>query len=195
MKKILIVTANPSSQGFTHKIADTYTQTARELWYEVQLVDLYKPENVQDYLRYENVKTDWPEDEKKKSMQEKITWADELLFIAPVWWGSVPAVMKNFFDINFQAGFGFQYGEKGNVIWLLKGKTAGLIMTSDAPGFIYKYLPFMINLKGYFKMNIFNFCWIKMTKYALFDKMHKRKKSPQEVKNILETVKKLAKKS
>lgn len=195
MKKILIITANPSSQWFTHQIADAYMVSAKESWAEVQVLDLYKPENTQDYLSYENVKTDWPQDEKKKSMQERIAWADELMFIAPVWWGSVPAVMKNFFDVNFQAGFGFKYDSNGKTIWLLKWKTAGLIMTSDAPGFIYKYLPFMINLKGYFKINIFQFCGMKMTKYALFDKMHKRKKSTQEVQKILETVKKLAKKS
>ena len=195
MKKILLITANPSSQGFTHKIAQKYSDASKQNWHEVELLDLYAEENAQDYLAYENIRTDWPNDEKINAMQKKIAWADELMFVAPVWWGSVPAVMKNFIDVNFQSGFAFKYNQKGKVVGLLKGKTAGLIMTSDAPGFIYKYLPFMINLKGYFKINILNFCGIKMTKYALFDTMHKRKKSPEKIADILAYVEKLAKKS
>lgn len=195
MKKVLIVTANPSTKGFTHQISQVYKNAVEKNDCKAQLIDLYTPENTQEYLAYDNIRTDWPNDEKIISMQKKIAWADEIMFIAPVWWGSVPAVMKNFIDVNFQSGFAFKYNEKWKVIWLLKGKTAGLIMTCDAPGFIYKYLPFMINLKWYFKVNILNFCGIKMTKYALFDTMHKRKKSPQEIEKILLQVEKLAKKS
>ncbi len=195
MKKILIITANPSSQGFTHQIAEKYSQVSKSLNAQVEILDLYKSENTQEYLQYENIRTDWPKDEKIKSMQEKIINADELVFVAPVWWGSVPAVMKNFIDVNFQAGFAFNYGKNGKVEKLLTWKKATLFMTCDAPGFIYKYLPFMISLKWYFGTNILGFCGIKLTKFHLFDHMHKHKKSQESIDRLLNIVEKLAKKS
>jgi NAD(P)H dehydrogenase (quinone) len=40
-------------------------------------------------------------DETTKKIQAKITWADELIFIFPIWWGDAPAIVKNFIDCNF----------------------------------------------------------------------------------------------
>jgi multimeric flavodoxin WrbA len=34
-------------------------------------------------------------------MHDKILNADEIVLIAPIWWGQVPAIMKNFIDRNF----------------------------------------------------------------------------------------------
>jgi putative NADPH-quinone reductase len=51
-----------------------------------------------------------PEVENIKSIQEKIKNSEELIFVFPVWWGSMPAVMKNFFDSVFITGFAFEYG-------------------------------------------------------------------------------------
>jgi NAD(P)H dehydrogenase (quinone) len=50
-------------------------------------------------------------DTKTSLMQQKITWADELIFVFPIWWGSMPAVMKNWIDVNFLGGFAFRYLE------------------------------------------------------------------------------------
>jgi len=40
--------------------------------------------------------------------QELIKWADHLVWIYPVWWGSIPAIMKGFIDRVFLPGFAFQ---------------------------------------------------------------------------------------
>jgi NAD(P)H dehydrogenase (quinone) len=101
MKKTLIITAHPSSLGFTHKIADKYKKSVEKNNSTAEILNLYKKENTQDYLRFENVKTDFPQDEKTLSMHKKITEADEIVLVAPIWWGQIPAIMKNFIDTNF----------------------------------------------------------------------------------------------
>jgi putative NADPH-quinone reductase len=52
MKK-LIITANPSSKGFTHKIADKLNELSLAKNDEVEILDLYKTKLKQDFLRYE----------------------------------------------------------------------------------------------------------------------------------------------
>jgi NAD(P)H dehydrogenase (quinone) len=47
------------------------------------------------------VKTDFPQDKKTLGMHEKISNADEIVLVAPIWWGQIPAIMKNFIDTNF----------------------------------------------------------------------------------------------
>ncbi|MEL6973475.1 MAG: NAD(P)H-dependent oxidoreductase, partial [Bacteroidota bacterium] len=70
---------------------------------------------------------------------EQIQWADHLVWVHPVWWGGLPALMKGFIDRLFLPGFAFQYRE--NSLWwdkLLKGKTARILTTLDQPGWFYR---------------------------------------------------------
>ena len=73
--------------------------------------------------------------------QELIKWADHLVWVYPVWWGSVPAIMKGFIDRAFLPGFAFKKKE-GSVWWdkFLVGKTARLISTLDQPVWYYKWI-------------------------------------------------------
>ncbi len=183
MKK-LIITAHPSKDGFTHKIANSFERWAIENWDIVEILDLYDEKNTQDYLRFEDASK--PEkDEKRNFMQKKILEADELVFVFPVWWSNMPAILKNFFDMNFQSGFAYKY-EKKWPVWLLKWKTARVFSTCDAPSFFYTLFFLPMNLKGYFKMYLLGFCGIKLVSFDLFGKM--RKKGEGDRDKILEKV-------
>lgn len=48
--------------------------------------------------------------------QKKILWADHIVWIYPVWWGSVPALLKGFLDRVLIPGFAFKKRE-GSVWW------------------------------------------------------------------------------
>ena len=41
---------------------------------------------------------------------EKAAWADFLLVVCPVWWFSVPAILKGWFDRVLAAGFAYDFG-------------------------------------------------------------------------------------
>jgi NAD(P)H dehydrogenase (quinone) len=108
----LIITAHPSTKGFTHVLANTFKELSIQHGDTVEILDLYTTELKQDFLRFEDIR-EYREtakvDPTTQSIQEKIAKADELVFIFPIWWGDMPAIMKNFFDSNFLAGFAFRY--------------------------------------------------------------------------------------
>jgi len=58
--------------------------------------------------------------------------------VYPIWWGTYPALLKAFIDRVFLPGFAFKY-KPDSMFWdkLLKGKTARLIVTMDAPKWYY----------------------------------------------------------
>ena len=63
---------------------------------------------------------------------QKLKTADLVIFIAPLWWGTVPAILKGWFDRVMAMGVAWDSGkifETG----LLRGKQAMLAMTAGGP--------------------------------------------------------------
>lgn len=164
----LIITAHPSSKGFTHKIAESYIKGLKEKNLSYELLDLYKGER-QNFFYFENVK-ELPVDDLRDLYQKKIKEAKEIIFIFPVWWGTCPAIMKNFFDNNFTSGFAYLGSEDG-VKGLLEGKTARIFMTCDGPGILYN-LP-LSPTKITWKYFMLGFCGIKVRSFIVFGRMFK----------------------
>jgi NAD(P)H dehydrogenase (quinone) len=103
MKK-LIITAAPNKSSFTHKIA----LKLKEKYINSEIINLYDNKYKLDFLEFEN-KRAMPEKETIKLIQEKIKSFEEIIFVFPVWWGGMPAIMKNMFDSVFISGFAFEY--------------------------------------------------------------------------------------
>jgi NAD(P)H dehydrogenase (quinone) len=99
---------------------------------------------------------------------EKIEWADHLVWIHPVWWGGLPAIMKGFIDRLFLPGFAFKYIENSTK-WekLLKGKTAHIITTLDQPSWFYRVVNGRPSVNQ-LKKTTLNFCGIKPVKVSYF---------------------------
>ncbi|OIP54444.1 hypothetical protein AUK10_00840 [Candidatus Gracilibacteria bacterium CG2_30_37_12] len=163
----LIITAHPSQKNFTNTLAETYAKNSEEQGRQVEILNLYTTDLKQDFLRFENIR-DMGNDEVTKKMQQKIDWAEELVFIFPVWWADAPAILKNWIDCNFGAGFAFTY-ENGKPVGLLRGKTARIFATSGAPGFVYSLFP--VNYHILWGSMRLKFCGIKTTSIKVFGKM------------------------
>ena len=176
MKK-LIITSHPSSSWFTHLIAHEYKKASEERNHEVEILDLYKTDLKQNFLFFESIEN-IPQDNAQKEIQKKISWADELIFIFPIWWWDCPAIMRNFFDQNFSAWFAFSY-ENWKAKWLLNWKKARIFASCDAPWFFYKFFP--IRLKFLWWMLRLWFCWIDLDTVDVFDKMKSRNEEDRKV--------------
>ncbi|ARP90830.1 NAD(P)H dehydrogenase [Bordetella genomosp. 9] len=68
--------------------------------------------------------------------QEKLRWADALILQFPLWWFSMPAIMKGWVDRVYAAGFAYDVGEHSDRHWgdrygegTMAGKRAMLIVT------------------------------------------------------------------
>lgn len=186
MVNVLIITAHPSKEGFAHKIAKRYEVVSKVNKNKVEVLDLYKTKLQQKFLVFEDRKK-MPQTKELKEMQKKISWADELVFVFPVWWSGAPAILKNFIDTNFSSHFAFKY-ENGKVVGLLKGKVAKVFVTCDGPGIFYKMF-----LVPVWKMGILGYCGLKVKSFIIFDRMRNRNEMKRE--EFLKLVEKLSNKN
>jgi len=187
--KTLIIKAHPSSAGFAHKIADTYKDTLENKGLAVEVIDLYKDEQYQQpFLSFEDSKGEWSGQEVRVSIQERITWADELVFVYPTWWMNMPAIMKNFLDNNFTNNFAFSF-QDGKMQGLLKGKSVRIFATADGPSFAYLIMKPMLNM--IFSKGVFGFCGMKLKSFDVFSNMVGQQNDATRNK-MLELVKKRA---
>jgi len=138
MKKILIINGHPNSDSYCHALAHAYKEAAMKGGNEVWLMNTNELKFQQNLEHGYSKRTELEPD--LLVAQQKITWADHLVIIHPVWWGSVPAQLKGFFDRVLLPGFAFKYREKG-LLWdkLLAGKTGHVIYTTDTPLWIYRF--------------------------------------------------------
>ena len=185
--KTLIITAHPASWGFAHKIAETYKETKEKKGGEVEIIELYKQDRQKGFLDFEAMQ-DMVTTDDQKFYQDKIRWADELVFAFPVWWMWCPAILKNWIDWNMASGFAFKYDENGKHHTLLDGKTARVFMTADGPDFLYKAL-----VKPMFSMlwgkGILGYTGIKMTSMDVFSAMVKKRNDADREKMLEKVVK------
>ncbi len=166
MKKILIINGHPNKLSFNFALANAYKQGASSAGHEIKeimICDLRFNPNLQSgYQKRMDLEPDLLE------AWEKIKWADHLVWVHPVWWGGLPAIMKGFIDRLFLPGMAFQYRE--NSVWwdkLLKGKTAHIITTLDQPGWYYRFM-FHQPSVNQLKRSTLEFCGVKPVKVSCF---------------------------
>ncbi len=136
MKKIVIINGHPDEESYNFGLAAAYKKGAERAGatvIDIIIKDLTFNPNLQfGYRKRTELEPDL------LIAQEKITWADHIVWIYPVWWGSMPAILKGFIDRVFLPGFAYQKRE--NSVWwdkLLKGKSARIISTLDQPKWYY----------------------------------------------------------
>jgi len=162
MKKILVINGHPDKESFNFGLAEAYKKGAHSSGAEVKEIiirELTFDPNLQfGYRKRTELEPDLLD------AQEKIKWADHLVWVYPVWWGSVPAIMKGFIDRVFLPGFAFQ--KKENSLWwekLLKNKSARIISTLDQPAWYY-WLAYKEPSNNAMKRSTLHFCGIRPVK-------------------------------
>lgn len=93
----LIITAHPSSKGFTHAIAQKYKEIKEKNGHTVEILDLYKTELKMGYLTFEEKADMKKPDATRDALQAKIKTADEIVFVFPIWHVNMPAILKKLF--------------------------------------------------------------------------------------------------
>ena len=73
--------------------------------------------------------------------QEFLKNTDELILIFPIWWMSLPAILKGFLDKVMLRGFAYESGKYG-IKGLLPIKSAKMITTAEAPKFLLNIMGF-----------------------------------------------------
>jgi NAD(P)H dehydrogenase (quinone) len=150
---VLIVHAHPESRSFNGALTDTAVKTLTRLGHEVQVSDLYAMRwkaalDVDDFADRAEFDRFEPSQEQEhaqaqgavcsdvKSEQTKVIWADLVIFQFPMWWFSMPAILKGWVDRVLSRGFAYSSGHKYET-GHLKGKKAMLSLTTGTSSTLY----------------------------------------------------------
>ena len=162
MKKILIINGHPDTKSFNYALSQAYLEGARQTEAQISLLNLAEL-NFDPNLQYGYRKRSELEPDLLAAIQ-KIKEADHLVWVFPMWWYSMPALMKGFIDRSFLPGITFEKVEgKAFPRQLLKGKTARIILTADTPRW-YDRLFMGSPAIRQFKKGTLEFCGIKPVK-------------------------------
>ncbi|GAA0876057.1 NAD(P)H-dependent oxidoreductase [Wandonia haliotis] len=138
MKRILIINGHPDKESFNFGLSESYKKGAEKSNAEIREINIrelnFNPNLQFGYRKRTELEPDLLD------AQTKLKWADHLVWIYPVWWSSVPAIMKGFLDRILLPGFAFNKRE--NSLFSDKhftGKTARIICTLDQPAWYYKW--------------------------------------------------------
>lgn len=180
---ILIIVANPKKASFSFAMTNKYKDLAEKANHNVKVLDLYRCEHQQPFYTYENANEIEPTTE-MKFFQAEIAKANEIIFVFPYWWGSMPAILKNFIDWNLSRGFAFKYVNsrpKG----LLVNKTVKVFTTTGAPSFYYKITGAHQRLRKMFQKQIIDFCGMKLVGCYIYGGVDKSNNNAESILNSI----------
>jgi len=186
-KKILILNGHPDSESFCRYIADNYEAGAKEAGFEVKrinIADVKFEMNLQyGYRKRMELEPDLLQ------AQQDILWCEHLVIVTPVWWGTLPACLKGFFDRTFLGGFSHRFNPAKKLPEkLLTGRSASVLYTQGGPK-IFSYLIMGDAFWKVLKRCILNFCGFSPVKRKIFDRIKGR--TEKEMADILTESKEL----
>lgn len=165
--RILVIDGHPDVAGerYVHALADAYARGAAEAGHDVRRILVGK-------LRFASVRSnaDFATGTPPLSIseaQEALRWADHVVILYPLWLGSMPGLLKSFFEQLLRPGFAFAAAKgKGLPRKLLVGRSARIIVTMGMPAFFYRWYYRAHSLKS-LERNILAFCGIRPVRASI----------------------------
>ncbi len=150
-RRVCIIQGHPHGGGthLCHAIGDAYAQGARLAGARVRLIDIGEMDipflrNPADFLSAPS--------QEITLAQEAINDSHHLIVIYPLWLGTMPAIVKAFFEQVCRNGFAVQNDPKGR--WprqMLKGRSARVIVTMGMPALAYRLMFGAHGVRGFEK--------------------------------------------
>ncbi len=165
-KRVLVILGHPSNQSFCAALSSAYVSGARAAGQDVQVLELGKLDF--DPVLHEGYQKIQPLEPDLLHAQALILWAEHLVFVFPIWWGGIPALMKGFLDRTLLPGFAFRYrNDSPFPEQLLKGRSADLLVCMDTPPWYYRWIYRMPGLEQ-MRRTTLGFCGIRPQKTLTF---------------------------
>jgi putative NADPH-quinone reductase len=137
-KRVLIIIGHPDAgeAHFGHALARAYEDGATKAGHEVRVIDVGRLDFPILRSRKEFEAPEPPPE--IRAAQEDIRWAEHLVIVYPLWLGTLPALLKGFFEQTFRYGFALGMGGRGLPKKLLAGRSARIVVTMGMPALVYK---------------------------------------------------------
>lgn len=145
--KTLVIYAHPSTPGHCAEILKQVKAELKKRRESFEVLDLYDMRY--DAVMHEDEHYTTPEHRKvtvlNQQIQQKISQSNNLIFIYPIWWNAMPAILKGFMEKVFTPKFAFSYVRLWYASWLfgavpmplLKGKRAAVLTTSSSKTWVF----------------------------------------------------------
>lgn len=148
----------------------------------VDMIDLYKEMDFDPVF--------FPEVSDTKSLEYQIRFkkADTVVFFYPIWWGTLPAILKGFLDKVLTSDFAYKE-EKGVTKGLLDKKKIMVFTTSEKPTWQHTLVYANIN-KVFWKRIICDTCDLNLVEYKEFGGI--RTTTNEEIEKWNSKIKKIA---
>ncbi|MDR0698550.1 MAG: NAD(P)H-dependent oxidoreductase [Tannerella sp.] len=144
--KHLIIFAHPNPASFNSSLVKALYNHLLNQGDEVKLRHLYELGfnpvlSADDFSSIADNKT--PKDIEIE--QGYVKWSDHIIFVFPVWWGGMPAIMKGYIDRVFAEGFAYEYVADGSN-GLLSPRKGSTICSTGAYSEDYKHVHNAMNV-------------------------------------------------
>lgn len=188
--KILVVYAHPTQNGHCANIFQEIKTQLKDRVISFTILDLHKAK-FSSILHADELYT---QGGKLNADSEKIRqlFADHnrIIFVYPIWWNSMPAILKGFFDKVLIAKYAFEFRQISYLpfpvpVGLLTDKKALAFTTTGSAG--WQALLFLGNrFKTLFCRDICGFCGIKSKMITLYSCTNWSEKRLPEMKKKVE---------
>jgi NAD(P)H dehydrogenase (quinone) len=106
--KYLIIYAHPDTESHGKLTLQEVESRLKELNKEYEVINLYKIDYDPRLSARELTEKGYAPDIVTEH-REKINNSETIIFIYPIWWNSMPGILKGWFDRTFSSGYAFKY--------------------------------------------------------------------------------------
>lgn len=167
MTRVLVIQGHPdgTARHLCHALAEAYADGAARGGHEIRHLDVAGLEfpwlrSPKDYLDGElppGLASAW----------DDIVWAQHLVFVFPLWLGTMPALLKAFLEQVARPGKAYTATQKGFPRKLLSGRSARIVVTMGMPAAFYRYWFLAHGVRG-LERSILKFVGIAPCRESLF---------------------------
>ncbi|MFP2956324.1 NAD(P)H-dependent oxidoreductase [Myxococcus sp. 1LA] len=168
----LIVVAHPQRTSLSHGIAARLGDGVADAGHAFEIADLaaegFDPRFTEADLAVHRQKEPPPPD--VAAEQARINRADALVLVFPVYWWSMPGLLKGWIDRVFSNGWAFDFGLDTGLVKKLRHLPVHLVAIAGADERTYARHGYLGAMKTQIDHGIFDYCGAKVvTSELLFD--------------------------
>jgi putative NADPH-quinone reductase len=169
-RRVLVIVGHPdgSPKRLCRALADAYAEGALSGGHQLRRIDIAALDfpllRTMEEFRSGTVPPSL------EDAAQAIVWAEHIVFVFPLWLGTMPALFKAFLEQVMRPGVAFAYpkpAEGGLPKTLLKGRSARVVVTMGMPSFFYRLWYLGHGIAG-MRRSILNFVGISPVRETLF---------------------------
>ena len=165
-KNILVILGHPSNTSYSAALAGAYAQGAETAGHTVRVLRL--ADLTFDPVLHGSDPHEQPLEPDLLAAQTSIAWAQHIAWVFPVWWGTMPALLKGFLDRTLTSGWAYKFNKGSSFpVPLLTGRSAHVLVSLDTPPWYYRWVYRMPAIHQ-MKKTTLEFCGIRPVKTRMF---------------------------